>query len=90
MTALSDQALGAVSDSIAVLIEPVAIAGWSIDAEPTQIVAHVAIQGVTDDPPADQQKARLIQETSALLKRVLGMPLENVSFVVIDWRPTCR
>ena len=90
MTALSDQALGAVPGPVAVLIEPVAIGGWSIDAEPTQIVAHVAIQGVTDDPPAEPQKARLIQETSALLKRVLGMPLENVSFVVIDWRPTCR
>lgn len=90
MTALSDQTLGAVSGPAAVLIEPVAVAGWSIDAKPIQIVAHVAIKGVADDRPAEQQKARLIQETSALLKRVLGTPLENVSFVVIDWRPTCR
>lgn len=90
MTALSDQALGTVSGPAAILIEPVAVAGWSIDAQPVQIVAHVAIEGVADDPPAEPQKARLIQETSALLKRVLGAPLENMSFVVIDWRPTCR
>ena len=90
MTALSDQTLETVSGPAAVLIEAVAVAGWSIGAEPVQVVAHVAIRGVADDRRAEQQHVRLIQETSALLKRVLGAPLENVSFVVIDWRPSCR
>jgi phenylpyruvate tautomerase PptA (4-oxalocrotonate tautomerase family) len=89
MTVLSEQALGAASGPAAVLIQPVALGGWSIDAEPVQIVAHVAIEGVPEDRSAGQRKARLIQETSALLERVLGAPLENVSFVVIDWRTTC-
>jgi phenylpyruvate tautomerase PptA (4-oxalocrotonate tautomerase family) len=90
MTDLSDQTLGVMSGPAAVLIEPVAVAGWSIDARPVQIVAHVELKGMADCHPDGQQKSRLIQETAALLKRVLGAPLENVSFVVIDWRPTCH
>ena len=90
MTALSDQTFGAVSGPVAVLVEPVAIAGWSIDARPVQIAAHVILEAPAHPLPDEHQKARLIQETSTLLKRVLGEPLENLSFVVIDGRPTCR
>ena len=90
MTDLSDQTLGAMSGPAAVLVEPVAVTGWTIDANPAQIVAHVELKGIAGHHPDEHQKARLIQETAALLKRVLGAPLESVSFVIIDWRPTCR
>ena len=90
MTDLSDQTLGVLSGPAAVLIEPVAVTGWSIDANPAQIVAHVELKGMAGCHPDPCQKARLIRETADLLKRVLGAPLENVSFVVIDWRSTCH
>ena len=90
MTALSDQTFGSVSGPAAVLIQTVAIAGWSIDAEPVQVVAHVELEAPPELAPKGRQKALLIQETSALLRRVLGEPMENVSFVVIDRRATCR
>lgn len=90
MTTLSDQTFGALSDPVAVLVEPVAIAGWSIDGKPVQIAAHVVLETPAQPIPDELQKARLIEATSTLLKRVLGEPLENLSFVVIDGRPTCR
>jgi 4-oxalocrotonate tautomerase len=90
LTALSDQTFGPVPGPVAVLVEPVAIAGWSIDANPVQVAAHVEFKVARQPAPDQHQEARLIQEISALLERVLGEPLETLSFVVIDGRPTCR
>lgn len=90
LTALSDQTLGPASGPAVVLIEPVAIAGWSIDGEPVQIVAHAELKAPGNPPPDARQKANLIQDTATLLRQVLGAPLETLSFVVIEENSLCH
>jgi phenylpyruvate tautomerase PptA (4-oxalocrotonate tautomerase family) len=90
LTALSDQTFDPVSGPAAVLIEPVAIAGWSIDGKPVQIVAHLEIKAPGNLTPTARQKATLVEETATLLRRVLGAPLESLSFVIIEEHSSCH
>jgi 4-oxalocrotonate tautomerase len=66
----------------AVLVEQVALAGWSVGAEPVAQAAQIdaIISAGTNTP---EQKARFIAEAYGLLRRVLGPDLSDVSYVVL-------
>jgi 4-oxalocrotonate tautomerase len=66
----------------AVLVEQVSLTGWSVGGEPVaraaQVDAHVSAN--TNTP---EEKARFVAEAYALLRRVLGPDLPEVSYVIV-------
>jgi 4-oxalocrotonate tautomerase len=71
------------ADLTSVLVEPVALSGWSIGGAVAQAAAaHVEIN-VTAGTNTGAEKARMIAQQAALLKEVLGEALPVATYVII-------
>src|SRR3954466_4767482 len=66
-----------------VLIEPVALSGWSIGGDVADTAAaHVEIN-ITEGSNTAGEKARMIAEQAAVLREVLGEGLPLATYVII-------
>ena len=66
----------------AVLVEQVPAANWSIGSEPVTRAAQVDVF-VSAGTNTPEEKARFIAEAYALLRKVLGPDLPEVSYVMV-------
>ncbi|HEV2673426.1 MAG TPA: tautomerase family protein [Aliidongia sp.] len=78
--------LGKKPELTAVLVEQVAIAGWSVGRAPACAAAHLDAK-VTAGTNSAEEKARFIAQANALLRGVLGADLPVASYVVVDELP---
>jgi len=82
ITSLMAEVLRKKGPLTAVLVEQMPLAGWSVGGEPVaraaQVDAHVSAG--TNTP---EEKARFVAEVYALLRRVLGPDLPEVSYVIV-------
>lgn len=68
----------------AVLVEPVAAAGWSVGGAPVPVAAHLDVK-ITAGTNTAEEKAHFLLEASNLLKEVLGADaLPVATYIVID------
>jgi len=81
ITALMAQVLRKKGPLTAVLVEQVPVSGWSIGGEPVARAAQVDayVSAGTNTP---EEKARFVAEAYALLRKVLGSDLPEVSYVL--------
>jgi 4-oxalocrotonate tautomerase len=82
-TDLMAHVLGKKPELTAVLIEQVAVQGWSVGRGPVPVAAHLDAK-ITAGTNTPDQKARFIAAANALLRDVLGAELPVASYVVID------
>lgn len=82
ITALMAEVLRKKGPLTAVLVEQVAAAGWSIGGEPVTRAAQVDAY-VSAGTNTAEEKSRYIAEVYALLRRVLGPEVREVSYVLV-------
>lgn len=82
LTDLTAQILGKRHDLTAVLVEEVAVAGWTVGAAPVPVAAHLEIV-VTADTNTPAQKAAFLEAVGALLREVAGPGLPVASYGLI-------
>jgi 4-oxalocrotonate tautomerase len=82
-TELIAEVMGKSAPLTSVLVEEIAAAGWAIGgAAPGAAAAHVEINVTAGTNTADE-KARMIAEEAALLRRILGGALPRATYVII-------
>jgi 4-oxalocrotonate tautomerase len=82
-TNLMANVLGKKPELTSVLVEQVAVQGWSVGRRHVHVAAHLDAK-ITAGTNTPDQKARFIAEANALLRSVLGDELPVASYVVID------
>ncbi|WP_197430613.1 tautomerase family protein, partial [Methylobacterium sp. CCH5-D2] len=70
----------------AVLVEPVAVAGWTVGGAAVGCGAHLDAK-ITRGTNSAEEKARFIAAAHALLAEVLGPDLPLATYVVVDEVP---
>ena len=78
--------LGKDPELTAVLVEPVAIGGWSVGRRQPPVAAHLEAR-VTAGTNTAEDKARFVAAADALLRHVLGAELPVATYVVVDEVP---
>jgi 4-oxalocrotonate tautomerase len=86
ITSLMAELLNKKAPLTAVLVEQVPVSGWTVGAEAVPRAAHVDAT-VSEGTNTPEQKARFIDQTNALLRKVLGSDLPLVTYVVIHGVP---
>jgi 4-oxalocrotonate tautomerase len=81
-TRIAVDALGATPELTAVLVQQVAVQGWSVGGAPTRVATHVEVK-VPMDSATSAQKERFVAETGALLRQVLGGEVPTASYVLV-------
>ena len=71
---------------VAVLVEQVPVAGWSVGNEPARAAAYLDVKVTAGSNTADEQ-ARFVAEAMALLRDVIGPDLDPVAYVVVHELP---
>lgn len=66
----------------AVLVEQVAVQGWSVGAHTVQAAAQVDVK-VTAGTNTREEKTRFVEQAMQLLRDVLGADLNPVAYVVV-------
>ena len=82
LTDLTEQHLAKRHDLTAVLIEEVAVAGWTVGAAPVPVAAHLEIV-VTEGTNTPAQKSAFLEAVGALLREVAGPGLPVASYGLI-------